>query len=248
MSFLLIGSSNDRPISRLMAKMVRSGLVTACRLAGWPTRRSPSSVNATMDGVVRAPSEFSITLGVEPSMTATHELVVPRSMPITFAISYTPSSSARPPSPKAARPERRIPPITSQPSADVFRSPSFNAKFGQFGAFFEPEPTSPGVYRWGVLSAQGAEAADSASFELLIPIGAKPPAPSPFSPAPLHFANDSRLPLPDLRALRRLPRGKRDPRAIDAPGRRSRRAPGGESRPRKAQELGRCGAASGGRR
>src|SRR3984885_4637324 len=180
MSFLLIGSSNDRPISRLMAKMVRSGLVTACRLAGWPTRRSPSSVNATMDGVVRAPSEFSITLGVEPSMTATHELVVPRSMPITFAISYTPSSSARPPSPKAARPERRIPPIASQPSADVFRSPSFNAKFGQFGAFFEPEPTSPGVYRWGVLSAQGAEAADSVSFELLIPIGAKPPAAFPF--------------------------------------------------------------------
>src|SRR6187399_3550231 len=64
--------------------MVRSGLVTAWRLAGWPTRRSPSSVNATIEGVVRMPSAFSITFGVLPSMTATHELVVPRSMPMTL--------------------------------------------------------------------------------------------------------------------------------------------------------------------
>ena len=35
-----------------------------------------------MDGVVLAPSEFSITRGDEPSMTATHELVVPRSTPM----------------------------------------------------------------------------------------------------------------------------------------------------------------------
>src|SRR6202012_2668691 len=46
-----------------------------------------SLLKATMEGVVRAPSAFSITLGAEPSMTATHELVVPRSMPITFAMS-----------------------------------------------------------------------------------------------------------------------------------------------------------------
>ena len=39
-----------------------------------------------MEGVVRAPSAFSITLGDEPSMTATQELVVPRSMPMTFAM------------------------------------------------------------------------------------------------------------------------------------------------------------------
>src|SRR5207244_3309568 len=71
---------------RLTAKKVRSGLVTAWRLAGWPTRRSPSSLNATIDGVVRAPSEFSMTFAFLPSMTATHELVVPRSIPITFAI------------------------------------------------------------------------------------------------------------------------------------------------------------------
>src|SRR2546421_4008961 len=66
--------------------MVFSGLVTAWRFAGWPTRRSPSSVKATIDGVVRAPSAFSMTLGVAPSITATQELVVPRSIPITFAI------------------------------------------------------------------------------------------------------------------------------------------------------------------
>src|SRR5690606_1832063 len=35
-----------------------------------------------IDGVVRAPSLFSITLVVLPSMMETHELVVPRSMPM----------------------------------------------------------------------------------------------------------------------------------------------------------------------
>src|SRR5262249_29929217 len=58
--------------------------VTAWRLAGWPTNRSPSSVKATIDGVVRMPSEFSMTFGFLPSMTATHEFVVPRSIPMTF--------------------------------------------------------------------------------------------------------------------------------------------------------------------
>jgi hypothetical protein len=66
--------------------MVFSGLVTAWRFAGWPTRRSSPSVNATMEGVVRAPSAFSMTLGSLPSMMAMQELVVPRSIPITFAI------------------------------------------------------------------------------------------------------------------------------------------------------------------
>src|SRR6185437_12771428 len=73
---------------RLTAKNVRSGLVTACRLAGWPTSLSPSSVNATIDGVVRMPSAFSMTLGALPSMTATHEFVVPRSMPMTLPIVF----------------------------------------------------------------------------------------------------------------------------------------------------------------
>jgi hypothetical protein len=35
-----------------------------------------------MDGVVRIPSAFSMTLGLEPSMTATQELVVPKSIPM----------------------------------------------------------------------------------------------------------------------------------------------------------------------
>src|SRR5580765_8476891 len=69
---------------RFTAKKVRSGLVTAWRLAGWPTRRSPSSVKATIDGVVRIPSAFSMTFAVVPSITATHEFVVPRSIPMTF--------------------------------------------------------------------------------------------------------------------------------------------------------------------
>src|SRR3984893_1455062 len=56
------------------------------RLAGWPTRTWPSSVKATMDGVVRPPSAFSITLALFPFITVTPELVVPRSMPIAFAM------------------------------------------------------------------------------------------------------------------------------------------------------------------
>src|SRR5262245_43715241 len=81
-----MGSSQRRPIRRLMAKKVFSGLVTAWRLAGSPTNLSPSSVKATIEGVVRMPSAFSITLGFLPSMTATQEFVVPRSIPITFVI------------------------------------------------------------------------------------------------------------------------------------------------------------------
>src|SRR5256885_5896619 len=69
-------------MKRLIEKMVLSGLVTACRLATWPTRRSPAFVNATTDGVNRPPSGLVMTTGSPPSMTATTELVVPRSIPI----------------------------------------------------------------------------------------------------------------------------------------------------------------------
>jgi hypothetical protein len=62
------------------------GFVIACRRATWPTSRSPSFVNATTDGVVRPPSAFGITTGSPPSITATTEFVVPRSIPMTFAI------------------------------------------------------------------------------------------------------------------------------------------------------------------
>lgn len=54
-----------------------------CLLAGVPTSRSPSAVNATTEGVVLDPSAFSSTFGVFPSITATQEFVVPRSMPQT---------------------------------------------------------------------------------------------------------------------------------------------------------------------
>src|SRR5580658_4127202 len=66
--------------------MVLAGLVMAWRLATWPTRRSPLLVNPTTEGVVRPPSSLAITLGSPPSMTATTEFVVPRSIPIIFAI------------------------------------------------------------------------------------------------------------------------------------------------------------------
>ena len=71
-------------MKRLIEKMVFVGLVMAWRRATWPTRRSPSLVNATTDGVVRPPSALGITTGSPPSMTATTELVVPRSIPMTL--------------------------------------------------------------------------------------------------------------------------------------------------------------------
>ena len=64
---------------------MRFGLVTACRLAGSPTSRSPLSVNATTLGVSRLPSWLGMTLTSPPSITATTELVVPRSMPMIFS-------------------------------------------------------------------------------------------------------------------------------------------------------------------
>jgi len=54
--------------------------------AGAPTSRWPSFVNATTDGVVRPPSAFGMTVGSPPSSTAMHEFVVPRSMPMVFAM------------------------------------------------------------------------------------------------------------------------------------------------------------------
>src|SRR3954447_20292247 len=59
----------------------------ACRRGNWPTRRSPFSVNATTDGVVRAPSALGTTEASPPSHAAMTELVVPRSMPTARAIS-----------------------------------------------------------------------------------------------------------------------------------------------------------------
>src|SRR4051794_21543045 len=73
-------------MKRLIEKTVLAGFVPAWRFAAWPTRRSPFLANATIDGVVRAPSLFSKTTGSPPSMTDIQEFVVPKSIPKTLAI------------------------------------------------------------------------------------------------------------------------------------------------------------------
>src|SRR5438045_7182569 len=86
MLFRTSSESNLRPIRRLTAKTVASGLVIAWRLAICPTSRSPASVNPTIEGVVRLPSELGMTTGSPPSITATQLLVVPRSIPMTLGM------------------------------------------------------------------------------------------------------------------------------------------------------------------
>jgi hypothetical protein len=60
----------------------------ACLLALSPTFLSPPSIKATIEGVVLAPSAFGITTGSLPSITETHEFVVPKSIPIILLIFY----------------------------------------------------------------------------------------------------------------------------------------------------------------
>jgi hypothetical protein len=78
-------------MNRLMEKTVFSGLSTAWRFATWPTRIWPSLPNPTTDGVSRPPSSLMSTFGSLPSITATTEFVVPRSIPMIFAIFAAPS-------------------------------------------------------------------------------------------------------------------------------------------------------------
>src|SRR4051812_34485447 len=61
----------------------------ACRLATCPTSRSPDLVKPTTEGVVRPPSSLAITFGSPPSITATTEFVVPRSIPIIFPMAFS---------------------------------------------------------------------------------------------------------------------------------------------------------------
>src|ERR671920_2478961 len=68
--------------------MVLAALVTAWRLAIWPTRRSPLSVNPTTVGVVRPPSLLGTICTAPPSRTATQQLVVPKSIPTTLPITF----------------------------------------------------------------------------------------------------------------------------------------------------------------
>ncbi|KAI7745371.1 hypothetical protein M8C21_004466, partial [Ambrosia artemisiifolia] len=73
------------PINLLTEKNVFSGFTTACLLAICPTNRSPFLLYATTDGVVLCPSAFVIMVGCPPSIAATAEFVVPRSIPTTFS-------------------------------------------------------------------------------------------------------------------------------------------------------------------
>ena len=73
-------------MKRLTDEMVFSGLVTAWFLAALPTTRSPSLRKPSTEGVVRSPSALTRISGSLPSMTAIAELVVPKSMPMIFAI------------------------------------------------------------------------------------------------------------------------------------------------------------------
>src|SRR5918993_281354 len=68
--------------------MVLAGFVTAWRFASWPTSRSPVLVKATTLGMVRPPSADAMTVGSPPSITATTEFVVPRSMPMILPMSW----------------------------------------------------------------------------------------------------------------------------------------------------------------
>src|SRR5215469_9677675 len=94
--------------------MVFSGLVIAWRLATCPTSRSPVLVKATTDGVVRPPSSLATTLGSPPSITATHELVVPRSIPIILAMLLSFVSILPKPAPRYCRRPQDQPPRANQ--------------------------------------------------------------------------------------------------------------------------------------
>jgi len=61
----------------------------AWRFAGSPTFRSPPSMKAMMEGVVRLPSAFVMTTGSLPSMTETQLFVVPKSIPMILLIALS---------------------------------------------------------------------------------------------------------------------------------------------------------------
>ena len=84
------------PIWRFTDRKVRSGFVTAWRLATSPTSTSPALLNATIDGVVLAPSALAITVGSPPSNTATTLLVVPKSIPTALPMGNAPFSELMP--------------------------------------------------------------------------------------------------------------------------------------------------------
>ena len=133
-------------MNRLIEKTVFSGFVTAWRLATWPTRISPSLVNATTEGVSRLPSWLGMTTGLPPSITATTELVVPRSMPITLPMAY-PSPGPSRSAPSVARScligMRRMPGRRSAFGNVTVSTPSFDARLRPV----EVEPGGSGTVR-----------------------------------------------------------------------------------------------------
>src|SRR3954449_7397068 len=153
-----------RPMKRLIEKTVFSGLVTACRLATVPTRRSPPWVNATTEGVVRAPSAFSMTVGSPPSRIAMHELVVPRSIPIVFAICRGPPSKKSKPDCgrcfRGRQPDRESRKQRSGkqgPASDpAFLPSAFRLLSERAGAVRRPEPGRPVVAADGVAQIAAA--------------------------------------------------------------------------------------------
>ena len=115
--------------------------------------------------------------------------------------------TARPQSGRALRKHSAAP---IKPSASLFRSPFPNARFSlarfpRVRRGFAPGPASRGVYRWGDFAAQGAQAADSSSFE---PRPAGRRAPSPFPRTLLEFANESAVLPPVVDPHRRGSRGE----------------------------------------
>jgi hypothetical protein len=96
-------------MNRLIEKTVFSGLVIAWRFATCPTTISPSFVKPTTDGVSRLPSWLGMTTGSPPSTTATTELVVPKSIPMTLAMSPLSFVVCHRASILAAAPESRSP-------------------------------------------------------------------------------------------------------------------------------------------
>jgi hypothetical protein len=80
-------SSNFLPINLFAEKIVPAGLVIACLFAGVPTIIL-LSLWATILGVVLFHSAFGITFASQPSINATQELVVHKSIQIIFHIVF----------------------------------------------------------------------------------------------------------------------------------------------------------------
>jgi hypothetical protein len=92
MSFWTTSSLNLRPIRRLTANRVFCGLVTAWRLAALADQ--DLAVVRVGDDGGRGAIALGVLddLGLSPSMTATQELVVPRSIPMILPMLLSPLS------------------------------------------------------------------------------------------------------------------------------------------------------------